>query len=42
MALEKTIFNVFPCDKSMRDKYHRAVTNLDPRGMVGRIYVRGH
>ena len=34
-------FLFFPC-KSMRTNEPRGVSNLDPRGMVGRIYVGDH
>ena len=37
MALEKKIFKVFP-----GAKYHLDMANLDPRGMVFRIYVGDH
>ena len=41
MALEK-IFKVFSHDKSFGAKDHRGVGNLDPRCVVGRIYVGDH
>ena len=42
MAVEKKIFNVFPYEKSMGAKDHWGIANLDPMGMVGRIYVGDH
>ena len=39
MASEKNIFEVFSHYKSMGDNEHQGVANLDPRGMIGRIYV---
>ena len=32
----------FSHHKSMGDNEHRGVANLDPRGMIGRIYVGDH
>ena len=40
MALEK-IFS-FSHDKSMGAKDHWDIANLNPRGMVGRLYVWDH
>ena len=43
MASEKKIFEVFATIiKSAGDNKHRGVDNLDPRGMIGRIYVGDH
>ena len=33
---------VFFRDKSMGFKDNKGIANLDPRGMVGRIYVEDH
>ena len=41
MALEK-IFKVFPMISLLGAKDHSDVANLDPMGMVGRIYVGDH
>ena len=41
MVSEKKIFKVSPL-KSMGANDPRGVANLDPRGMVGRIYVGDH
>ena len=38
MVSEKIFFNVFSYNKSMEANDPRGVANLDPRGMVGRIY----
>ena len=42
MVSEKKIFKFFPHYKSKGDNDPRDVANLDPRGMVGRIYVGDH
>ena len=39
MALEKIFLKSFSHGKSMGAKDHWDVAKLDPRGMVGRIYV---
>ena len=39
MASKKKIFLSFSYFKSMGAYDPRSMTNLDPRGMVGRIYV---
>ena len=35
-------FSSFSHYKSMGDNEHRGLANLDPRGMIGRIYVGDH
>ena len=42
MVSEKEIFLKFSHFKSMGAKDPQGVANLDPRGMVGRIYVGAH
>ena len=42
MVSEKKIFEVFSHYKSMRANEPWGVANLDPWGMVGRIYVGDH
>ena len=39
MVSEKKIFLRFPIRKSTGDDDPRGVANLDPRSMIGRIYV---
>ena len=39
---EKKIFLCFPYYKSMGDNDPQGVANLDPKGMIGRIYVGYH
>ena len=41
MVSEKKIYEVFPL-KSMGANEPLGMANLDPRGMVGRIYVGDH
>ena len=42
LVSEKKIFDIFSLYKSVGANEPRGVTNLDPRGMVGRIYVGDH
>ena len=42
MVLEKNIFYVFSYYKCMEANDPRGVANLDPRGMIGRIYEGYH
>ena len=42
MISEKKIFYVFSYYKSMEANDPRGVANLDPRGMIGRIYEGYH
>ena len=42
MVSEKKIFYVFSYYKSMEANDPRVVANLDPRGMIGRIYEGYH
>ena len=42
MVSEKKIFYVFSYYKSMEANNPRGVANLDPRGIIGRIYEEYH
>ena len=42
MVSDKKFFFTFSYCKSMGDDDPRGVANLDPRGMIGRIYVEYH
>ena len=42
MVSETKIFFTFSCCKSTGDDDPRGVANLDPRSMIGRIYIRYH
>ena len=42
MVLEKKIFFIFSYYMTMGDDDLRSVANLDPRGMIGRIFVEYH
>ena len=42
MVKEKKIFFIFYYCMTMGDDDPRGVANLDPRGMIGRIYVEYH
>ena len=42
MVKEKKFFFIFSYCMTMGDDDPRGVANLDPRGMIGRIYVEYH
>ena len=42
MVSEKKIFKVFSNYKSMGANEPQGVATLDPKGLIGRIYVGGH
>ena len=42
MVSEKKIFLRFSHYKSMGANDPRGMANLDPRGLIGRVYVGGH
>ena len=42
MVSEKIFFLIFSYCMTMGDDDPRGVANLDPRGMIGRIYVEYH
>ena len=42
MVSEKKMFLIFPHYNSMEANDSRGVASLDPRGLIGRIYVGDH